>query len=106
MLGRAIEPPQLDSIAMAIRSLQDCGAITIQDKKNGSNTDDTGEITFLGKIYCDLPCEVKISKLILFGKIFQVMEEAITLASILSQRKSIFRPDSREFPRNRYNYIS
>lgn len=69
---------------MAIRSLQDCGAITMEVNKTGALIDDTGEITFLGKIYCDLPCEIKISKLILLGKIFGLLEETVTLAAILT----------------------
>lgn len=96
VLGRAIEPPQLESIALAARNLQDNGALTVS-----RDTGVLGDITFLGKVYCDLPCEVKISKMILLGLAFGLKEEVVTLAAILSQKKSMFRPDSKAVPRNR-----
>jgi HrpA-like RNA helicase len=78
VLGRAIEPPQLESIGIAMKNLQDCGALTAAEDST------LAEITYLGKVYCDLPCEVKISKLILLGLAFEIGEEVITLGSILS----------------------
>jgi len=98
VLGRAIEPPQLESIALAARNLQDNGALTTTDDAHKNNL---GEITFLGKVYCDLPCEVKVTKMILLGLALGLKEEVITLAAILGQRKAMFRPDSKAVPRNR-----
>jgi len=97
VLGRAIEPPQLESIALAARNLQDNGALTTVTEGQTN----LGDITFLGKVFCDLPCDVKVSRMILLGLAFGLKEEIITLAAILGQRKSIFRPDTKAVPRNR-----
>ena len=101
VLSRAIEPPSLEQIESACKSLVDNGAIT---SNKGDMTQ--GELTFLGSIYSVLPCEVRVAKLCLMGLVFGCFEEALILAAILQQQKSIFYPDSRSNPRNKYRYFS
>ena len=85
LLSAAIEPPEIDTIDDAIYRLQDTGALTfpLKDKP-------TGEITDLGRIYCDIPCDIRITRLCIFGLIFGAMKQALIIASIIQQEKSLF----------------
>ena len=85
LLGAAIEPPQLSDVEFAIRRLQDAGAITLQTKDQP-----TGQITYLGQIYCDMPCDIKITRLCMLGLLFSCMKQAIIMAGIIQQEKSLF----------------
>lgn len=97
VLGRAIEPPNLENIDLAIRLLQDCGAVSLSDDSNP-----TGEITYLGQIYCDLPMDIRISKLCLLGFVFNSLRESIIVSSMIQQQRSIFLPDTKSHPRDQY----
>ena len=66
VLGRAIQPPHIDNISYAMKSLQDSGALTWSTDKSYKSC----RITQLGKIYCDLPCDIRICKLCIMGYIF------------------------------------
>merc|ERR1712013_596701 len=48
-----------------------------------------GDLTVLGEVVARLPVDVKLGKLVVFGHIFGVLEEAIIIASGLNG-KSIF----------------
>jgi len=64
ILGRAIEPPFLKHIDKAITNLKNYGALTVasEDCKSGVLTD-------LGKVYSELPIDIKYSRLIMLCKI-------------------------------------
>jgi HrpA-like RNA helicase len=49
------------------------------------------DLTWLGKVYADLPCDIRISRLCLFGFLFGGMEETIIMSAILSLDRSIFK---------------
>jgi len=85
LLGAAIEPPQLSDVEQAVRRLQDAGAITLP-----TSAQPTGQITFLGNIYCDMPCDIRVTRLCMFGLLFGCMKQAIIMASIIQQEKSLF----------------
>lgn len=88
ILGRAIEPPKLTHIDTAINNLQNYGALTLGTTKSVS-----GELTELGKVYSEMPIDIKYSRLIMISYAFDMLEPAIVTASILSQEKNIFRKD-------------
>lgn len=46
---------------------------------NGVITSLDGDITFLGKVMANLPLEPHMSKLIYFGHIFNILNEAIIM---------------------------
>lgn len=61
VIANILEPPSDDSIASAVKSLQDVGAF-----------DADQNLTALGHILASFPVDVRIGKLMVFGAIFQV----------------------------------
>ena len=57
-----MDPPDIDTIIKAIISLQENGAVTLA-KKNYLDIN----LTFLGKLYSELPLDIKLSRLIVLG---------------------------------------
>jgi ATP-dependent RNA helicase TDRD9 len=101
LLGGAIEPPNLSDIATSIRRIQEIGALTlpIPDKSP------TGELTFMGRILCDLPCDIRIGRLFLFGLTLGCMKQAIIMGCILQQDKSLFQMRRRGNISHQQDYI-
>ena len=60
-LGKTLEPPSEENVISAIKRLQDVGAF-----------DNSQNLTALGHHLAELPVDVRIGKLMLFGAIFQV----------------------------------
>lgn len=100
VLGRAIQPPHIDNISYAYKSLQDNGALTW----SMDNSYRSCKITEIGKIYCDLPCDVKICRMCVMGFVFNCLMEAVTIASILQHQKTIFVMNSRINPREQSEF--
>ena len=100
VLGRAIQPPHIDNISFALKSLQDAGALTWSTDKSYKSC----KITQLGKIYCDLPCDIRICKLCIMGFIFNCLQESLTIASILQHQKTMFVMNSRINPRDQSKF--
>ena len=99
ILGRAIQPPELRDIFNAIKNLQQTGALTIPPPivtENGKGTmasqaEYKPKITALGKIFVNLPVDLKITRIFLFGMALKCMQQAINIGAIHSQTRSIFR---------------
>lgn len=49
----------------------------------GVNTPHDGDLTFFGKVMASLPLDIHITKLILLGHIFDVLEETIIMGILL-----------------------
>ena len=49
------------------------------------------KITALGKIFVNLPVDLKITRIFLFGMALKCMQQAINIGAIHSQTRSIFR---------------
>lgn len=79
LLARAIQPPDMHEVLLTEIYLKEMGALNDEDN-----------LTWLGKVYADMPCDVKISRLCLFGYIFGCIHDALVMGSILSQEKSVF----------------
>ena len=56
---------------------------------NGVPCKDDGDLTVLGEVVAGLPVDVKLGKLIVYGHLFDVLEECVIIAAGLSH-KSIF----------------
>ena len=63
VLGRAIEPPYLKHIDKALVNLKNYGALTVTSENCKS-----GILTDLGKVYSELPIDIKYSRLIMLCK--------------------------------------
>ncbi|CDW71563.1 nucleic acid helicase [Stylonychia lemnae] len=91
VLGRAIQPPEFRDICNAIKNLQQTGALTIPPPFAQTDEDKRTKITALGKIFVNLPCDLKITRLFLFGMALKCMSQAIIMGCLHQQSRSIFR---------------
>jgi HrpA-like RNA helicase len=82
ILGRAIQPPEFRDICNAIKNLQQTGALTFPPPNAG--LDFKPKITALGKIFVNLPCDIKITRLFLLGMVMKCMHQAIIIGSLHS----------------------
>lgn len=81
VLAEAIEPPAPDRVEAAIRSLQMVGALDHQHN-----------LTSLGRVLLQLPVDVQMGRLVLFGSFFRCLDQALTLAAILTNRDPFVAP--------------
>jgi HrpA-like RNA helicase len=82
ILGRAIQPPEYRDICNAVKNLQATGALTMPPPRGEKGF--VPVITALGKIFVNLPCDIKITRLFLFGMAFKCMHQAIVMGCIHS----------------------
>jgi len=89
--ARLIEPPLADSVRRAISELVEIGALEMGDaaERGGACAE---ELTPLGEHLSKLPVDVRIGKLLLLGAIFNVADEALTVAAMLSFRSPFMAP--------------
>ena len=81
VLSEAIEPPAVERVAAAMKDLTMVGALDVQ--KN---------LTPLGKVLLQLPVEVQVGRLVLLGAFFKCLDNALTLAAILTNRDPFMAP--------------
>lgn len=77
ILALAMDHPTLSDIANTILVLKEIGALL--RTCNGKPSDTDGDISFIGRIMANLPIDVKISKLIILGYCFSILDECITI---------------------------
>lgn len=77
ILGLAMSPPDLEDIHNTIRSLKEMGAL--YRLKEGRYILQDGNITFMGRIMAEMPIDIQLTRLILFGFMFSVSSEAIII---------------------------
>lgn len=82
ILGRAIQPPDYRDIWNAIKNLQQTGALTMPPHHASEEDKKKSKITALGKIFVNLPCDLKITRLFLFGMALKCMQQAIIIGCI------------------------
>ncbi|KAI8596835.1 P-loop containing nucleoside triphosphate hydrolase protein [Dissophora ornata] len=81
VLGSALDAPPPKAIENAIQALQDVRALTKAE-----------ELTPLGIHLCNLPVDVHIGKMILFGSIFKCLDPILTIAAMLSFKSPFVTP--------------
>ncbi|KAH7883584.1 hypothetical protein F5I97DRAFT_1813120 [Phlebopus sp. FC_14] len=81
VLAAMIEPPEPDRIAAAMKNLQMVGALDHQ--KN---------LTPLGRVLLQIPVDVQMGKLLLYGSVFRCLDKALSLAAILTNRDPFVSP--------------
>ncbi|KAI6162189.1 hypothetical protein EDD17DRAFT_1776997 [Pisolithus thermaeus] len=81
VLAETIEPPDPDRVAAAMKVLQMVGAL--DNQKN---------LTSLGRLLLQLPVEVQMGRLALQGVFFRCLDQAVTLAVILTNRDPFVSP--------------
>ncbi|XP_054716874.1 ATP-dependent RNA helicase TDRD9-like [Uloborus diversus] len=87
MLAFALEPPNQRDIETAVLQLKEAFALI-----PNSNGIYDGDLTFIGRVMANLPLDIKLSKLIVFGYAFNCLEECIIIAASLSLQSFFARP--------------
>ncbi|KAI7881164.1 P-loop containing nucleoside triphosphate hydrolase protein [Lichtheimia hyalospora FSU 10163] len=86
-LGTALDAPSPQLVVNAIETLQEVQALS---------TDGLETLTALGAHLANLPVDVHIGKMILFGAIFRCLDPVLTIAAALSFKSPFMRPFGRE----------
>ncbi|KAG0001580.1 hypothetical protein BGZ79_004460 [Entomortierella chlamydospora] len=81
-LSRALTPPSLTAIQIALNTLIDLGAL------DGT----TGELTPLGKHMADIPADLRVAKMLIFGAVFRCLEPILVVASCMSVKNPFLSP--------------
>ena len=81
VLAAAIEPPAPDRIKAAMSDLQMVGAI-----------DNAQNLTPLGRVLLQLPVDVQVGRLVLYGSFFRCLDQALTLAALMTNREPFVSP--------------
>lgn len=82
-LSKAIDPPSVAALDSAIRSLRQVEAIDLTER---------GDLTALGKHMANIPADLRISKMLLFGSVFGCLDPILTIASIMSLKSPFTSP--------------
>lgn len=81
VLGATIEAPNPDRVAAALKDLHMVGAL-----------DADKNLTSLGRVLLQLPVEAQMGRLVLYGSFFRCLDQALTLAAILTNRDPFVSP--------------
>lgn len=85
ILAVSLDPPDESKVVDAVLTLKEHGGLFRFDQHGQFQYDD-GDLTFLGEIMSALPCDVRITKLIVLGYLFSVLDEAIIIGAGLNLR--------------------
>lgn len=77
ILALAMDKPKLSDINDTILILKQIGALL--RTKDGEVSRLDGDLSYIGRIMADLPCDVRISKMIILGYCFSVLDECIII---------------------------
>ena len=81
MLSLALDPPDLSKLYQSALILEECGALT---RPADQSQPFSGEITFLGQVMGILPLDVRLSRLVMFGYVFNCFTECIVMSACLA----------------------
>ncbi|XP_016969045.1 probable ATP-dependent RNA helicase spindle-E [Drosophila rhopaloa] len=84
ILALALSPPNLSDIRNTILLLKEVGALF--PTVDGVYNEMDGDITFWGTLMARLPLDTRLSRLIILGYVFNLLEEAIIISAGLSMR--------------------
>ena len=77
ILGLAMSPPNLSDIHNTILTLKEVGAL--YSTVNGIYSVQDGDISYMGRVMAALPLDIRLSRLIILGYIFSMLEDAIII---------------------------
>ncbi|KAL4215433.1 ATP-dependent RNA helicase dhx29 [Rhizopus microsporus] len=87
VLSTALDKPSSQMIDNAIASLKEAQALTTEEEER---------LTPLGSHLVNLPVDIHIGKMILFGAIFRCLDPILTIAAMLSYKSPFTRPFGKE----------
>lgn len=85
IIGLALEPPDLTDIRYTIKELKEARGLHL--KTAGKYLVNDGDLTFMGRIMESLPLDIRATRLIVMGYMFDVLEECIIMAAGLTVQK-------------------
>lgn len=88
ILALAMDQPNLTDIVNTILLLKESGALL--QTLNGIQCEHDGDITFIGRVMANLPIDLQITRLILFGNCFSALEECIIIGKTRKTNNYIF----------------
>ncbi|KAH8358780.1 hypothetical protein KR093_002465 [Drosophila rubida] len=94
MLALAMSPPNLSDIHNTVLLLKEVGAL--YTTVDGVYEELDGDLTYWGHIMTCLPLDVRLSRLIILGYVFNCLDEAIIIAAGMSVR-GLFLSDKRGY---------
>lgn len=81
VLALALDTPNLSDIANTILVLKELGAL--QRTSDGIISVHDGDLTFMGRVMANLPVDVRVSRLIVLGFCFGVLEECVIMGKYI-----------------------
>uniref|UniRef100_A0A1A9UIK5 Probable ATP-dependent RNA helicase spindle-E n=1 Tax=Glossina austeni TaxID=7395 RepID=A0A1A9UIK5_GLOAU len=87
ILRLTMTPPNLEDICNTILTLKELGAL--YKTVDGSYSVQDGDITYIGRVMANFPLNIHLTRLIILGYVFGVLDDAIIMAAGLSVR-SVF----------------
>ncbi|CAO3662941.1 unnamed protein product [Rhizopus stolonifer] len=96
-LAQAIDRPSIAALESAIKSLRQVEAIDKED-----------QLTALGKHMANIPADLRISKMLIFGAVFGCLDPILTIASTMSLKSPFTSPmekrDEARSAREKFNF--
>ena len=89
LIREAVEPPPTSDVLHAVHELQRMGALRCAAE---GAAEGAGEITQLGRVLASLPCGANLGRLLVFGHVFDCLEECATMAAGISLRDVFLQP--------------
>lgn len=80
LLALAMDTPKLSNIADTVLVLKELGALL--NTTRGKVKAHDGDITFMGVVMANLPIDVRLSRLIILGYMFSVLDETIIMGKL------------------------
>lgn len=77
VLAAAMDPPRLGDIQNTVLQLKEMGGLLCN--VNGKRVEHDGDLTYIGRVMAALPVDCRVSRLIVFGYCFSVLEECIII---------------------------
>lgn len=92
ILALAMDAPNISNIRQTVDALKEAGALLLTttkineiDERMAQIYDEKdGDLTYVGRIMAKLPLDINASRLIIFGHIFGVLNDAIIMAAAIS----------------------
>eukprot|EP00929_Paragymnodinium_shiwhaense_P006097 TRINITY_DN10892_c0_g1_i2.p1 TRINITY_DN10892_c0_g1~~TRINITY_DN10892_c0_g1_i2.p1 ORF type:complete len:3538 (+),score=1283.55 TRINITY_DN10892_c0_g1_i2:605-10615(+) len=85
LLQLTVQPPPAENIEEAVGTLWELGALT-------SRSDETAQITILGRLAIALPLELRLCRLVLLGVLLGCPADAVVMAAALSSQDPFSMP--------------
>ncbi|CAM9202969.1 unnamed protein product, partial [Lampetra planeri] len=79
VLSKALSPPNLSNIVRTVLQLKEMGALSVRG--DGSDQEEDGKLTFLGRVLAHLPVDLYLGKMIVLGHAFGCLDESLIIAA-------------------------